>query len=72
MRAIFVVVGNVFTEQAFQVPFIERDDVIQQFSAAAAHPTLGDAILPGTCEGSPRDVGRTASSGLTASASKSP
>jgi hypothetical protein len=44
MRAIFVVVGNVFTEQAFQVPFIERDDVIQQFSAAAAHPTLGDAI----------------------------
>ena len=43
-------VGNVFTEQAFQVPFIERDDVIQQFSAAAAHPTLGDAILPGACE----------------------
>ena len=53
MRAIFVVVGNVFSEQAFQVPFIERDDVIQQFSPAAAHPTLGDAILPGTCERSP-------------------
>jgi hypothetical protein len=35
MRAIFVVVGNVFTEQAFQVLFIERDDLIQQFSAAA-------------------------------------
>jgi len=48
MRAIFVVVGNVFSEQAFQVPFIERDDVIEQFSAAAAHPTFGDAILPGT------------------------
>jgi hypothetical protein len=25
-----------------------------QFSAAAAHPALRDAILPGTCEGSPQ------------------
>ena len=41
MRAIFVVVGNVFTEQAFQVPFIERDDVIQQFSAAGTESELG-------------------------------
>jgi hypothetical protein len=53
MRSIFVVVGKVFTEQPFQMPFIERDDVIQQFSAAATHPTLRDAILPGTCERSP-------------------
>ena len=53
MRAIFVVVGNVFTEQAFQVLFIKWDDFIEQFSAAATHPTLRDAILPGTCEGSP-------------------
>ncbi len=53
MRAIFVVVGNIFTEQPFQVPFIERDDVIQQFSAAAADPALGNTILPGTCESSP-------------------
>jgi len=29
MRAIFVVVGNIFTEQAFQVLFIELDNVIQ-------------------------------------------
>jgi hypothetical protein len=53
MRAIFVVVGNVFGEQAFQVSFIEGDDVIQQFPAAAAHPTFRDAVLPWTCEGGP-------------------
>jgi hypothetical protein len=29
MRAIFVVVGNVLAEQAFQMTFIEGDDVIQ-------------------------------------------
>ena len=29
MRAIFVVVGNVLTEQPFQMPFIEGDDVIE-------------------------------------------
>jgi hypothetical protein len=51
--AIFVVIGNVFTEQPFHVSFIERDDVIQQLPAAAADPALGDAILPGTGEGCP-------------------
>src|SRR5215471_4613642 len=36
--AIFVVIGNVFTEQPLHVSFIERDDVIQQLPAAAADP----------------------------------
>jgi hypothetical protein len=44
---------NVFTEQAFQMAFIEGDDVIQQVAAAAAYPALGDTILPGTFEGGP-------------------
>src|SRR5580658_2862518 len=33
--------------------FIERDDVIQQISTAALHPTFGDSILPWALEGSP-------------------
>src|SRR5215469_7526992 len=38
MRAILVVVGNVLAEQAFQMTFIEGNDVIQQVSAAASYP----------------------------------
>jgi hypothetical protein len=53
MYAIFVVVGNVLAQQPFQMTFIEGDDVIQEVTAAAAHPALRDAILPGTFEGSP-------------------
>jgi len=29
MRAVFVMVADVFTEQPFQMAFIERDDVVQ-------------------------------------------
>ena len=52
MRAVFVVIADVFREQPFQMAFIERDDVVQQVPAAASHPELGDAILPGAFEGS--------------------
>ena len=34
MRAIFVVVGNVFAEQAFQMAFVDGNDVIQEVTAA--------------------------------------
>ena len=44
MRAIFVVVGNVLVEQAFQMAFVDGDDVIQELTAAAADPALGDRI----------------------------
>jgi hypothetical protein len=53
MRAIFVVVGNVLAEQPFQMTFIDRDNVIEQVAAAAAHPTFGDTVLPGAFEGGP-------------------
>ena len=52
MRAVLLVVADVLREQPFQMAFIEGDDVVQQVASAAAHPALGDAILPGTCEGS--------------------
>ena len=53
MRAVFMVVADVFREQPFQMVFIERDDMIQQVVAAASNPTLREAILPGAFEGSP-------------------
>src|SRR6202030_2121144 len=53
MRAVFVVITNVLREQSLQMPFIHRNDVIQQVSSAAFDPTLRDSILPGTFEGGP-------------------
>ena len=52
MRAVFVVVADVLREHPFQMAFIECDDVVQQVPAAASHPALGEAILPGAFEGS--------------------
>ena len=52
MRAIFVVVGNVLAEQAFEMAFLDGNDVIQEVAAAATHLALRDPILPRTFEGS--------------------
>jgi len=52
MGAIFVVVGDVLAERAFQMTFIEGNDVIQQVSAAASYPALRDSVLPRTFKGS--------------------
>jgi hypothetical protein len=53
MRSVFVVVANVFREQAFQMALIHRDGVIQQIAPAALNPSLCDSVLPGTLERSP-------------------
>jgi hypothetical protein len=49
-RAVLVMVGNVLGKEPLQVPLVERNDRVEQLAAAAPHPTLGDTILPGTCE----------------------
>src|ERR1017187_400399 len=51
MRAILVVVADVFREQPFQMAFVNCDDVIQQISSATLDPTLRHAVLPGTLAG---------------------
>ena len=51
VRAVFVVVANVFGEQSFQMAFIHRNDVIPEISSAAFNPTLRYAILPRAFEG---------------------
>src|SRR5260370_27446182 len=50
MRAVLVVVANIVREQAFQVAFVNCDDVIQEITPATPHPTLCDSILPRTLE----------------------
>jgi hypothetical protein len=50
MRAVLVVVANILREQAFQVAFVNCDDVIQEIAAAIPYPTLRDSILPRTLE----------------------
>jgi hypothetical protein len=60
MRAILVVVANILGEQAFQVAFVNCDDVIQEITAATPYPTLCDSILPRTFE---RSADRTHAQG---------
>src|SRR6266536_3671551 len=56
MCAVLVVVANILREEAFQVAFINCDDVIQEITPATPYPTLCDSILPRTLE---RGVDRT-------------
>src|SRR5882762_6827621 len=51
MRAVLVVVADVFRKQTFQMAFIHGNDVIQQISSAAFNPTLRYTILPRAFEG---------------------
>ena len=47
MNPIFMEVRDVVTEQASDVLFVQRNDVVQDLSPAAADPSFRDAILPG-------------------------
>jgi hypothetical protein len=44
MRAVFVVVANILRELAFQVAFVNCNDVIQEITPATPYPTLCDSI----------------------------
>src|SRR5260370_10431139 len=50
MRAVLVVVANILREQAFQVAFVNCDDVIHEITPATSYPTLCNSILPRTLE----------------------
>ena len=53
MRPVVVIVTDVFVHQAFQVPLIQDNHVVEQIPAAVANPTLGNAVLPWTSETRP-------------------
>jgi hypothetical protein len=50
MCAVLVVVANILREPAFQVAFVNCNDVIQEITPATPYPTLCDSILPRTLE----------------------
>jgi hypothetical protein len=51
VNSVFVVVVNVFAQQAMQMSFVHDDHVIQHLSASAADPSFGNPILPWTPKG---------------------
>src|SRR5260370_37660926 len=50
MRAVLVVVADILSEQAFEVAFVNCNDVIQEITTATPYPTLCHSILPRTFE----------------------
>src|SRR5258708_8273616 len=50
MSAVLVVVANILREPAFQVAFVNCNDVNQEITSATPYPTLCDSILPRTFE----------------------
>ena len=50
MGAILEIVENVFVDQAFEMPQIENDHMVEQFPAAGAYPAFRNAVLRWTSE----------------------
>ena len=46
VKAIFVVVIHIITDQPAEMRFIQRDDVVEDLSPATSHPSFRDSILP--------------------------
>jgi hypothetical protein len=53
MCAILEIVADVFVHQAFQMPLIENDHVVEQIPAAGAYPAFRNTVLPWTSEARP-------------------
>src|SRR6267143_243781 len=51
MRAVLVVVADVFRKQPLPMAFVPCNDVVQQVAATTLNPSLCDAILPRTFKG---------------------
>jgi hypothetical protein len=45
-----MMVTNILGAQSLQMAFIQGNNLVQQVWSTASHPTLRDAILPGTSE----------------------
>lgn len=50
VNGIFVVVRDLFSDQTTQMEFVNRNDVIGQFSADQAYPSLCNTVLPWTAQ----------------------
>ena len=47
MRTVFVMVTDVLTHEALQMPLVEDDYMVEQIPSAATDPALRKTILPG-------------------------
>src|SRR5216684_2477643 len=56
VNAIVMVVVHVFPDQPVEMPFVQRDDLVEEIVPAAAHPALSDAVLPWGLNGRARRV----------------
>src|SRR5215472_49576 len=56
MRTIFVVIAKVILGQTPKMACIDNDDVIEQFVTKAAHPALGNSVLPWTLIARPHGI----------------
>ena len=50
MRSVFTVITNVIVDQAFQIPFMENNPMVEQIPPAIANPTFCNTVLPQTSE----------------------
>src|SRR5437879_11442800 len=48
MGAVVMVIRDILREKPLQMSFVQRNDLVEQFAAAASHPALRDSVLPGT------------------------
>jgi hypothetical protein len=52
VSSIIVIEADVLIHQAFQMPFIENDHMVEQISAAIPNPAFCYSVLPWTSEAS--------------------
>jgi hypothetical protein len=50
VNSIFVIIGDVISNQPAQMNFVENDYVVKQLSAAASNPALSNPSLPRASE----------------------
>src|ERR1700694_1570665 len=53
MRAILVIIADIFVHHAFQMALIENNHVVEQIPAAGAYPAFRNTVLPWTSEACP-------------------
>src|ERR1035438_9198756 len=53
MGAVLEIVADIFVHQAFQMPLIENDHLVEQIPAAGAYPAFRNTVLPWTSEARP-------------------
>src|SRR5580692_298321 len=50
MRPVVVIVADILVHQAFEMPFIDNDHMVEKIAATSTNPAFGNAVLPGTSE----------------------